>query len=101
MTAIPGETGRRTSGCDGRAMTTLRSTRAASGRRLATLRRSGRRRQSASPIRRAMQVAAAGAAVFLTVGTGWPMPVGTTMLLGVALIIWIVGTFALERPEDG
>jgi hypothetical protein len=47
-----------------------------------------------------MQVATAGAAVFLIVGTGWPMPAGPTVLLGVAFIIWLVATFALEQPED-
>ena len=46
----------------------------------------GTRRQSASPVRRAMQSSLLGQRS-LIVATGWPMPVGPTMLLGVR-VIW-------------
>ena len=82
-------------------MTTLHPSRAVSGKHLAYRRRSGLRRHWASPIRRAMQAVAAGAVAILIVGTGLPMPPGPALVLGVALIVWLVGTFALERPDGG
>jgi hypothetical protein len=32
--------------------------------------------------------------------TGWPMPVGPTLLMGSAITLWALATFATEQPND-
>ena len=32
--------------------------------------------------------------------TGWPMPVGPTLLLGSAVTLGALATFATEQPDD-
>jgi hypothetical protein len=41
---------------------------------------------------------AALAAIALLVGMGWPLPIPTTLLLGSAIVLWMVGNFAIGRP---
>ena len=39
----------------------------------------------------------AGAAVAV-VAAGWPLPDGTTLVFGVAVLLWVLATMALEKP---
>ena len=34
------------------------------------------------------------------VGMGWPMQIGPTLIFGTAIMLWIVGNFAMEGPES-
>jgi hypothetical protein len=37
--------------------------------------------------------------VVTLVAAGWPLPVGTTLLLGVAVLLWMLASMAAEDPE--
>jgi predicted tellurium resistance membrane protein TerC len=37
--------------------------------------------------------------IALLVMVGWPMQIQQTMLLGSAVMLWIVGNFAIEGPD--
>jgi hypothetical protein len=41
-----------------------------------------------------------GAALTL-VAVGWPLQVGTTLLLGVAVLLWVLASMAAEDPQTG
>ena len=47
-----------------------------------------------------VRAAVPSGALGLAIATGWPMAMGQTLLLGGAIILWMVGSFALERPDD-
>jgi hypothetical protein len=67
---------------------------------IGTRRRSpSRRRVSASPLRLGIQSIVLGV-VALMVVAGWPMSVGTTVVFGVAVVLWAIGNFAVERPDE-
>ena len=56
------------------------------------------RRRSASLSPGVLRGVALGVVAVL-VGLGWPMQIGQMLIFGTALVLWIVGNFALERPS--
>jgi hypothetical protein len=61
-----------------------------------------RRRRPASGsspigVRAVIRAIVVGAAVAM-VATGWPLPVGTTLVFGVAVLLWVLATMAGEEP---
>ena len=58
---------------------------------------SRRRRITADSSRIGFRAIVVGAAIAL-VAAGWPLPVGTTLVLGVAVLLWVLATMATEEP---
>ena len=58
---------------------------------------SARRRTAADASRIGVRVIVVGSALAL-VAAGWPLPVGTTLVLGVAVLLWVLATMATEEP---
>lgn len=64
-------------------------------------RQSGTPRTSASLVRLVIEGLAAGAVVALIIRTGWPMSLGTTILLGLAFSLWLVANVAAQPALVG
>ena len=47
-----------------------------------------------------VQAAVAGAAGLLLIWTGWPVSIQTTLLMGAALILWVLANFALDQDRS-
>ena len=59
--------------------------------------RSKPRRLTGGASRIGVRAVVVGAAVAV-VAAGWPLPVGTTLVFGVAVLLWVLATMALEKP---
>ena len=55
---------------------------------------------SPGTVRVLARVLAVGLVAGFLLRTGWPMPVGPTLLLGSAITLWTLATFAAEQPDD-
>ena len=56
-----------------------------------------RRRTAADASRIGVRVIVVGAALAV-VAAGWPLPVGPTLVFGVAVLLWALATMATEEP---
>ena len=57
------------------------------------------RRPHIDPLRAGVHAAGIGGAIALLVESG-AQTIGPTLMLGAALILWVLANFATERPEE-